>query len=271
MKKLRRLLSIVSLCIVNIVNPLQMLHAANGPKILSVALPDYLLADFPSNVFQRFEADHPGLTVNIVKSGNDVLYYPPAAAAIADHLAGAKKYTATADILYVDKYNLSVETSRAGYFMDLSPLVSGDRTLNAEDFVPAIWQSFQWDRGLWAMPLVGDVMVLCYNPTAFEKAKIAAPSEKWTLNDLTNSMRVLKARTGTPPLFGLEQDVLFRSLLGEGLYDSSSWPNPPNLTSQNAEALIDTWAKLQAENLTSIQGNPSTYPLQVSRSACLDE
>jgi ABC-type glycerol-3-phosphate transport system substrate-binding protein len=83
----------------------------------------------------------------------------------------------TADVIYVDASSLTAEATQAGYFLDLMPLVMNDPGINAADFIPAAWQSFQWDNGFWALPLSTDAVILTYDPAAFDEAGLAYPNE----------------------------------------------------------------------------------------------
>jgi hypothetical protein len=48
---------------------------------------------------------------------------------------------------------------------------------------------------------------------------------------------------------GYSDIVIFRSLLGEGLFDTSTIPNTPRLTKPGMAALLDTWFKIDQEGL----------------------
>src|SRR5204862_1737946 len=136
-------------------------------------------------------------------------------------------------------------------------LAKQDKSLNSDDFYPAIWQSFQWDNGLWALPTGAQALVLSYNPAAFDKAGLAYPNEQWTLDDLVNAIRKLAQKDadgkvtvhGIDVFPGFSDLALFRSLLSEGLYDNSTLPNTPQLDKPAVETLLDTWFKLDQEGL----------------------
>ena len=251
--------------------PLATLRAQKTSITLSVAIPEYLGNNLTSEMFSAFETEHPGVKVNLVKTGND-MYYPPAVYDPDKHFAGAEKYAATADVLLMGSYDLSVEITRAGYVLDLAPLVNGDSSLNPDDFVPALWQSFQWDRGIWALPVSADVIILIYDPAAFDKAGLAYPDGKWTLDDLANATRKLAqkdadGKVATPGILAWNTGPLFRSLLGEGFYDNAETPNPPQLEKPGLVALLDTWSKLNAEGLTgnNFRGDFNSVPMRVEQ------
>ena len=85
--------------------------------------------------FSEFEAAHPGVKVVLAPSSDNTFFTSPGFN-IEDHLDGAAEYAASADVLYVNENNLSVEATRAGYFLDLAPLTAGDPTFSPEDFFP---------------------------------------------------------------------------------------------------------------------------------------
>ncbi|MCC7447694.1 MAG: extracellular solute-binding protein [Anaerolineae bacterium] len=251
--------------------PFTILHAQKSAITLSVAVPEYIGNNLTAELFSAFEAEHPDVTVNLVKSGNDT-YFAPAAYDATQFFNGAEKYVSSADVLFMSSYNLSVEMTRAGYVLDLAPLVNGDTSLDPDDFVPALWQSFQWDRGIWALPVTANVVILTYDPAAFDKAGLAYPDGKWTVDDLANAIRKLaqKDEAGNVTLPGIlawEPAPLFRSLLGEGFYDSAETPNPPQLDKPGLVALLDTWSQLYTEGLTgrNFRDNDSAVPMRVEQ------
>src|SRR5689334_2636422 len=78
--------------------PFTISHAQKSSVTLSVAIPEYMGNNLTSDVFSAFEAEHPDVKVNLVKTGNDA-YYPPAAFDAAQFFSGAEKYASTADVL----------------------------------------------------------------------------------------------------------------------------------------------------------------------------
>jgi len=150
----------------------------------------------------------------------------------------------------------SAEATRAGYYLDLMPLANEDKTLNPDDFFPSIWQSFQWDNGLWAMPFSADAFVLSYNPDAFDRAGIAYPNDKWTIDDLSDAVRKLAVKGAdgkvTTPGIDVTPGILpylLRGMLNESLFDSTTIPNTPKFATPETAALLDAWYKLDTEGL----------------------
>ena len=231
--------------------------------ILTIAVPDWMINTiFTPNVFDDFEAEHPGVKVVVVASG-EAAYTPPAEYALDQHLDMTEAYVSTADVLYVANYNLSVEATRAGYYLDLAPLVAVDATLDETDFFPAVWQSWQWDNGFWALPVALSTNMLLYNATAFDEAGLAYPNADWTLDDLLQAADALTQRgtDGTVIVPGFEPNFfgdLARSVLGERFYDDTVLPNPPAFARPEVAALVERWYTWLEEG-NNMPGAPRQY------------
>src|SRR5439155_11307330 len=137
-----------------------------------------------------------------------------------------------ADVLTIDQNNspLLVDGSHAGYFLDLKPLADIDSAQNTNDFYPVVWQAYQWDGGLWAMPLSAQVLVMFYDPAAFDSANLSYPTDSWTLDDLAKATRHLtqKDPDGNVTIPGIDvfpglanSSYLFGSLVNEALFDTT--------------------------------------------------
>src|SRR5262249_39185530 len=139
-----------------------------------------------------------------------------------------------------------------------------------DDFYPAVWQSFQWDKSIWALPTSANVIVMTYKPSAFDKAGIAYPTEKWTRDDMIDAANKLaqKDANGAVTVHGIDvysnfsTAVLFRDLVGENLFDAAQVPNQPQLDKPNVEALMEAWYKLDSDGLVGHDLNVA--PLSLS-------
>ncbi|MBZ0283338.1 MAG: extracellular solute-binding protein [Anaerolineae bacterium] len=245
---------LILLLLIGLLAPAAMLVAQDNSIILTLAIPPYLSDAFTDEVFAEFEAENPGVKVVLAESGDEA-YYTPAIYNIEEHLTGAEKYVATADVLYVNSYNFSVEATRAGLFLDLAPLASVDSTLNEDDFIPSVWQSFQWDGGIWALPVSASVQVLAYKPARFDEAGLAYPSESWTFEDFANAVRALSQTDSSgevtlPGFFSFSDNkLLYRAFIGQALYDNSTIPNAPLLNQAAVEDFIAIWSELDNEGV----------------------
>ena len=227
--------------------------AQDGEVVITLAVSEFLKDAFSDELLAQFEAANPGVQVELVTStiGGAV---SPASADIEEHLQGLQDYAQSADVLLVNSESMSIHGIRAGFFMDLSPVVNADPDLNPEDFLPAAWQSFQWDRGIWALPVAADVMLLLYNPTAFDEAGIAYPSEGWTLEDFAIAARALTVTNAEgekePGYFDFGSTrYLLRSLLGSALYDDSNGAIVPDFSNPELANFLTTWHELTTEGI----------------------
>ncbi len=234
--------------------PLKTLQAQDNTVTVTLGVPSITADNYSDQLLSDFATAHPGITVKIVKT--DVAIPNPNAGLDA-YFTALQSFVNAADVLYIDPRRSPVApvATNAGYFLDLTPLVNGDKSLNVDDFYPTVWQSFQWDKGIWALPTSTDAQILSYDAAAFDKAGIAYPSDKWTLDDLVNAINKLtvKDSSGKVTTAGLGitggDTALFRSLLGEGLYDANSVPNLPKIDTDKTEALLTTWLQLQKDGL----------------------
>jgi len=241
--------------------------AAQNNIVLTITVPEWMNDVFDEELFADFEAAHPGVAVKLEPSGENT-YYGGAAYDVDQYLEASLAYAGTADVLYMSSWNLSTEATRAGHLLDLSPLVSGDPSLNESDFFPAIWQSVQWDNGIWMLPVSADVQILIYDKKAFDEAGLAYPDASWTLDALANAGRALTQRNAdnevTRPGIGIyDPSLLFASLLGHGFADTSVIPNTPQLATPELEQLLTTWKELEEEGITNynFQGDSSNVPI----------
>ena len=245
----RRWLSVLLVLILVVIGlPLKALSASDTPIVLSVAVPDYMIdtLTFTPEIFTDFESANPGVKVKIVRSGQDT-YYSPAAFGVENHLKGAAKYAASADVLYTTNYGLTPQTTHAGYFLDLTPFTQVDRSFNVDDFMPAAFRAFQWDGGVWAMPVSVDVNLLVYDAAAFDKAGVPHPDAKWTLNDFGDAVTRLTQKDSDGKvmrpgmmLFDNYVSILLYALGGNKFYDGSVQPMRPKFATPTNIALLDT-------------------------------
>src|SRR5258708_34037495 len=130
--------------------PFSQMRAQSVNKILlSVAVPSSMADTFNGKVIGDFEAKYPNISVQVVSDSPAI---PSAAQGLAPQLDAVSHYVSSADVLFVDSNRISEEATRAGYFLDLAPFTGADKTLNSDDFYPAVWSAFQWDKGEWALP-----------------------------------------------------------------------------------------------------------------------
>jgi ABC-type glycerol-3-phosphate transport system substrate-binding protein len=268
LKRSRFLMVLVLALLVGLVIiPTAGIHAQDG-IVLSVVFPEFMRNVLGEDTFTQFEADNPGVKVNVVYGNMDG---GSPSQDLDGYLQGIQDYVSKADVVSIQSSEMSVEGTRAGYFLDLSPLTSTDSSLNADDFIPAVWQSFQWDGGVWALPVSTDVVLIVYDPAAFDKAGLAYPNAAWTIDDFANAAQKLTQRhtsgaVTTPGLVTFNgTPYLLHALLGQGVYDNSSGTDAPAFSSAALETLLTTWAGLETDGVvaTFVNGDINRAPLRI--------
>ncbi|MCB9454135.1 MAG: extracellular solute-binding protein [Anaerolineaceae bacterium] len=227
--------------------------------ILQLAVPQFMLETFTDEVLAPFEQQY-GVQVQVVDGGTQTFFPTSAASDVTAHLEAIADYVSAADVVVATNDTVTVEATRAGYYLDLMPLANGDATLNVDDFYPALYQSFQWDRGLWALPISTSLNTLTYDQAAFDALGLAYPDPRWTLDDLAYAARQLTERdpSGTVTVPGLLVSnadgvaLLMRSLLGQGFYDMNALPEAPMLATPQLEALLTSWQEMVDEGIVTV-------------------
>ncbi len=155
---------------------------AQDTTTVTMAVPTFL-SDTLRDPIATFNEDNADIQIELVTAQAPNLGGDQTTEEYLDNMA---EYASEADIVLLSGLNQPlVLPTRAGYFLDMNSLVSADPDFSEDDFFAALWESFQWEGGLWAMPVSGDVTGLVYDPAAFEEAGLPVPSESWTLTDFT--------------------------------------------------------------------------------------
>ncbi len=257
-----RKILLIGLTVILIGTPL-LVFGQRDQTIITLAVPDWMGSTiFSPDVFSNFEASHPGVNVVVISAGESTFAVPPEYD-LERHLDMTEALASAGDVMFVIDLNITPEATRAGYFLNLAPLVMADPTLDEADFYPAIWQSWQWDNGIWGLPAYATINMLIYNINAFDEAGLAYPSADWTLDDLLNAADALAQRDSSGSIIvpGLEPNYfgdLVRSMLDKGFYDDSVFPNPPDFNRPEIVALLDRWYEWLQTN-QSMPGSPGSY------------
>jgi ABC-type glycerol-3-phosphate transport system substrate-binding protein/beta-lactamase regulating signal transducer with metallopeptidase domain len=241
---------------------LSLFAASQQETTLLLALPGYLANSITADVLSDFEAAHPDLHVAVTVTSQTVTAMPYT----ADYYAQIEQIANSGDVVFVRPPQFGPAATLSGYFLDLTPLVSADTTL--EDFFPAALQSFQWDGQQWALPTAWNLAALWYDPAGFDAAGLTYPSPDWTLDDLVNMLsadnsslvdavnNVLHARvTSTPLLPDDSQFNGFDFLLASNVLDDLASDGVPAFGSSDLAAQVELWAKV-------VQEQPSGKHLQ---------
>lgn len=225
--------------------------AAQEQPTISIAISSFLKNNFDESIFDDFEAAN---SVQVYVNYVDPPFLNSSSDDINEYLDNIAEYAAAADVLAVSQEQLSLFATRAGYFLDISPLTSADASLNAEDYFPAAWNSVQWDNGVWALPISLDATMLIYDPAAFDEAGLTYPDASWTLSDLLNAARELTQydANGEVSAAGFSSfgstAALLRALYGQNFHDESG---NPRFADPALEALLTEWAAFEEEMSSS--------------------
>ncbi len=259
---------------VSLLPPLVARVQAENSIPLIVSIPNLWENTLTPEVLAEFESQHPGVTVQITFTESTFFGFGGGSSTVDDQLDSTEESVSAADVLYIDSSSLTTADTQAGYYLDLAPLVMNDPALNAADFFPAVWQSYQWDNGIWALPLSTDVIVLTYDPAAFDAAGLAYPTERWTIDDFAYAAQQLTqynadGTVDTPGFStvsgGSNQDVFLRALAGASLYDAATTPNAPDLSNPALEHILEVWYQMRQDGVVLAQGGgrDTAIPLRV--------
>lgn len=242
---------------------------AQTSTTLVIALPDWWEGQFDDALLDDFEAQYNDVEVVVNFISSDDLYFVPPQFDIADHVNRTLAYAQKADVLFTGSNQLSVESTRTGAYLDLSPLTITDTSLDINDFYPALWQSFQWEGGIWAIPVGGSLMLNIYDKNAFDTANLSYPAANWTLTNYADAARTLttfkaSGAVDVPGMNTYYPQPFFYSLLNRGIYDMTSFPETANLVDDDIVALLTQWNELLEEQVANPFGTVDYESEEVS-------
>lgn len=246
-------------------------EAQNSEAAITLRLPQYLRDLMDRSLIEDFKALHPN--IQVVLSDEEQIFPQIPSSDLESHLDDVEAYVSSADVVFVTPQILTEIGTHAGYFLNLSPIVSADNSLNIDDFYAPVWESYQWDSGVWAIPSSTDVMLFSYDVAAFDAAGVAYPNPNWTLNDIANAAELLAQRDssgavvvpGFASFFENNLALLLRTLYGTNILDETVLPNTPVLNDPALAALIDQWVDLEEQGIVINDFHPrfNEIPLRV--------
>jgi ABC-type glycerol-3-phosphate transport system substrate-binding protein len=228
---------------------------AQEQPVLVVVVPQFWenLVEDSDALMADFEAQY-AVDVIFEYSNNGLGAGPTNADAVEGYSEDLAEYLELADVVYTQQNWLTPEVTRPGYVLDLTPLINADMNLNPNDFYPAVWQSFQWDGGMWALPTSTEALLLDYVPEKFDEVGIAYPSVNWTIDDFAFAVRELtiyddndEVELPGAQVSNQARAGLFYAFLAQGFYDSSSFPDTPSLSSVDLAYILEVWNELLDE------------------------
>lgn len=205
-----------------------------------------------NGVLDQFYALYPNVEVVIEATGGGRFGRGGGGASLTD-VETKMQY---ADVALVNSSELSVQATRADLFLDLTPLANADPTLFADDYYFSVWQSYQWDNGIWGLPVSTDAIVMMYSTEDFDTLGLPYPADWWTIADLADAVRQLAEYDAEGALvqmplvdFGGYVPQIMISLMGDNVVDETSFPSSPDFTNPQLIDMMDQWSALQAEGL----------------------
>jgi ABC-type glycerol-3-phosphate transport system substrate-binding protein len=225
--------------------------AQGSDMVLTLRMPQFMRDHMDRTLIDEFEAANPG--VQVVVSDDPDTFPMPLSVDVEQHLDDVQDYVSSADVVMVTPQFLDEIVTRAGYFLNLAPLTNTDTALDVEDFFGPVWQSYQWDAGVWAIPVATDAVVFIYDAAAFDAAGVAYPSANWTIDDLANAAELLTQRDsagqvvvpGMSAFFENNLALLIRVLYGDNVVDESILPNGPAYNDPALEAILSRWVEME--------------------------
>lgn len=222
---------------------------AQENQVLTLSVPQWVQESYNDAYFAPFREAHPGVNVVIVSDAEGIAYPPSAAYSTLDeHLEKTAVYVSSADVLYTSNGTVSPESTQAGLWLDLQPLVAVDPVLDESNFYPPAWRAFRWDGGMWSLPTTLTPQVLVYDPAAFDAAGLTYPAANWSMDNYVDTALALTQRDSngdaTQPGCWCNLNLMIYGLLGHGLVDSSG---APAMEDPQLAELVEKWAAAQSQ------------------------
>jgi ABC-type glycerol-3-phosphate transport system substrate-binding protein len=222
---------------------------AQDNQVLTLSVPQWVQESYNDAYFAPFREAHPGVNVVLVPDAEGIAYPPSAAYSTLDeHLEKTAVYVSSADVLYTSYGTVSTESTQAGLWLDLQPLVGVDPDLNEANFYPPAWRAFRWDGGMWSLPTILTPQVLVYDPAAFDAAGLTYPDANWSMDQYVDAALKLTQldsdENATQPGCWCNLNLMLYGLLGHGFADSSG---APALEDPQLAELVEKWAAVQSQ------------------------
>ncbi len=236
---------------------------------VTLLVPAWMHDSLSSSFFAPFEAAHPGVRVELARDPGVNGFFSDAHGP-AEYLTTVQQYVSAADVVFTttDQFNMTPAATQAGLLLDLAPLAAADPDLQPDDFYAPIWQSSQWDQGIWLLPFSASVNLLIYEIAAFDQAGLAYPHAGWTMTDIEYASRALSQNNGDIPGFITLDwlDTLFYSLTNSPFYAPDDLAFTPRFATPALEELVQAWANLENEQAAVRYGSPDymAVPLKVA-------
>lgn len=241
---------------------------AQNQVIISVVVPEFLIDGFTEDAIAQFESQYPNIKVHIKPAQTTPSFSPQLD--VESYLDSINTYVSEGDVLFISSSQFSTEATRAGYLLDLSPLVNSDVAFNADDFYYPVWQSFQWDGAIWGVPAAADVIGLAYDPVRFDTANLPYPDSWFTMDDIDLALRELvtyddEGAVEIPALIDLSNGLdstLIALMGGQKVVDDTQLPSVPDYSNPQLVDLLEAWSELQTDGIVPAPGSGFQFAAQ---------
>jgi multiple sugar transport system substrate-binding protein len=136
----------------------------------------------------EFEAEHPGVRVEIINEPGD---------RAMDKLQAMIAAGNPPDVMSIHGA-FFMPLAAKGALLDLEPLIRDDPSFHLEDFYPRLVELCRYKGVLYSLPRYTSVYVLFYNKDLFDAAGLRYPDNSWTWDDYLAAARKLTVDSPVP-------------------------------------------------------------------------
>jgi len=137
---------------------------------------------------QQFEAENPGLSVEIINEPGD---------RAMDKLQAMVAAGNPPDVMSIHGAAF-MPMAANNALLDLGPLIQADPSFDLQDFYPDLVETCRYQGKLYSLPRYTSVYVLFYNKDLFDAAGLAYPDDSWTWDDYLAAARKLTVSSPDP-------------------------------------------------------------------------
>ena len=162
--------------------------------IITFAIDDWERSLYEEQI-KTFEVTHPDIKVELILT-DELLDDESQGIFTDDGVYLDKSLVKLARSVDVVSWNIQPDFVPDGLLLDLEPLIAVDEDFDATDFYPGTLEQYQWDGGIWGVPLNASYLLIYYDKDLFDQAGIAYPEVGWSWDDLLATARATTIRDG---------------------------------------------------------------------------